>query len=97
MGEAKAKERIGEFNSAIAGFTDAEKEYAKAEIEAFKADPMTCEINTVVNKIWEGIGKTAKAEAEAKAVAEQNALKANQAEDIFGEVVSTKVEDTNIF
>lgn len=97
LGEAKAKERIGEFNSAIAGFTDAEKEYAKAEIEAFKADPMTCEINTVVNKIWEGIGKTAKAEAEAKAVAEQNALKSNQAEDIFGEVVSTKVEDTNIF
>lgn len=94
LGEAKAKERIGEFQSAIAGFSDTEKEYAKAEIEAFKADPMSYEINTVVNKIWEGIGKTAKAEA--KAVAEKNAAKVD-VEDIFGEIIGTKVEDTNIF
>lgn len=94
LGEAKAKERIGELQSAIAGFSDKEKEYAKAEIEAFKADPMSYEINTVVNKIWEGIGKTAKAEA--KAVAEKNAAKVD-VEDIFGEIIGTKVEDTNIF
>lgn len=97
LGKAKAKERVGELNAAIAAFTDAEKEYAKAEIEAFNADPIASEINSVVNKIWEGIGKKAKEDA---IVAEQNA--ANQrtsVEDIFS-AVETKPAvdtDTNIF
>lgn len=97
LGKAKAKERVGELNAAIADFTDAEREYAKAEIEAFNADPITSEINSVVNKIWEGIGKKAKEDA---VVAEQNAAK-NQTsiEDIFS-AVETKPAvdtDTNIF
>lgn len=97
LGKAKAKERVGELNAAIAAFSDAEKEYAKAEIEAFTADPIASEINSVVNKIWEGIGKKAKEDA---IVAEQNA--ANQrtsVEDIFS-AVETKPAvdtDTNIF
>lgn len=99
LGKAKAKERIGELNAMIAQFSDAEKEYAKAEIEAFEAEPVTSEINSVVNKIWEGIGKTAKATADAeKVIAEQNAAKAN-IEDIFSVVDTgtTVPEDTNIF
>lgn len=97
LGKAKAKERVGELNAAIADFTDAEREYAKAEIEAFNANPITSEINSVVNKIWEGIGKKAKEDA---VVAEQNAAK-NQTsiEDIFS-AVETKPAvdtDTNIF
>lgn len=97
LGKAKAKERVGELNAAIASFTDAEKEYAKAEIEAFTADPIASEINSVVNKIWEGIGKKAKEDA---VVAEQNA--ANQrtsVEDIFSavETKSAADTDTNIF
>lgn len=98
VGEAKAKERIGELNSAIAGFSDAEKDYAKAEIEAFNADPVNVEINSVVNKIYEGIGKTAKSETEKK-LAEQNAAK-TQVEDIFAtvEVITPAVEeDVDIF
>ena len=98
LGEAKAKERVGELNSAIAGFSDAEKEYAKAEIEAFNADPVNVEINSVVSKIYEGIGKTAKAD-EDKKVAEQNAAK-TQVEDIFAtvEVITPAVEeDVDIF
>lgn len=98
LGAAKAKERIGELNSAIAGFSDAEKDYAKAEIEAFNADPENVEINSVVSKIYEGIGKTAKAD-EDKKVAEQNAAKV-QVEDIFAavEVVTPAVEeDVDIF
>lgn len=97
LGKAKAKERIGELNSAIACFSEEEKEYAKAEIEAFNADPITSEINSVVNKIWEGIGKTAKADAE-KVASEQNSAKENF-EDIFS-IVDTGAsasEDTNIF
>lgn len=96
LGEAKAKERIGELNSAIASFSDEEKEYAKAEIEAFNADPVASEINSVVNKIWEGIGKSAK-KAEEKAIAEQNALKTPKTEDIFGEIIDNDVEDISIF
>lgn len=95
LGEAKARERIGEMNSAIANFTDEEKAYAQAEIDAFNADPVTSEINSVVNKIWEGIGKAAKANDQA--VAEQNA--ANIIEDIFSEVEPAVApeEDINIF
>lgn len=97
LGEAKAKERVGELNAAIADFTDDEKAYAKDEIDAFKADPVASEINSVVNKIWEGIGKKAK---EDMIVAEQNAAK-NQAsvEDIFSAVETrTSVDtDTSIF
>lgn len=97
LGVAKAKERVGELNSAIADFSDEEKEYAKAEIEAFNADPVTSEINSVVNKIWEGIGKKAKEDA---VVAEQNSARDNNnIEDIFG-AVDTKNNvdtDTNIF
>lgn len=97
LGKAKAKERVGELNAAIANFTDAEKEYAKAEIEAFTAEPIASEINSVVNKIWEGIGKKAKEDA---IVAEQNA--ANQrtsVEDIFSAVETKPLvdTDTNIF
>ena len=98
LGEAKAKERIGELNSAISMFSDAEKDYAKAEIEAFNADPENTEINSVVSKIYEGIGKTAKAETE-KIVAEQNAAKV-QIEDIFStvEVITPAVnKDVDIF
>lgn len=99
LGMAKAKERIGELNAAIAQFSNTEKEYAKAEIEAFEAEPVNSEINSVVNKIWEGIGKTAKATADAeKVAAEQNAAKA-KIEDIFSVVDTgtTVPEDTNIF
>lgn len=97
LGKAKAKERVGELNAAIAAFSDAEKEYAKAEIDAFNADPVASEINSVVNKIWEGIGKKAKEDA---IVAEQNA--ANQrtsVEDIFSAVETKPAADTdtNIF
>lgn len=97
LGKAKAKERIGEMNSAIAEFSDEEKAYAQAEIDAFNAEPVTSEINSIVSKIWEGIGKKAKEDAAAKAVvAEQNAA---NVEDIFAavELVDANVEDCDIF
>lgn len=93
LGAAKAKERVGEMNAAIASFSEDEKAYAKAEIDAFNADPVSSEINSVVNKIWEGIGKSAKASA--SVVVETNA--AVNIEDIFGEVETASTNDTNIF
>ena len=94
LGKAKARERIGEMNAAIADFTAAEKDYAKAEIDAFNADPMACEINSVVSKIYEGIGKAAR---ESTVVSEQNAAKDMDINDIFGEVMEVTETDESIF
>lgn len=96
LGKAKAAERVGELNSAIAKFTDEEKAYAKAEIDAFNADPVSAEINSVVNKIYEGIGMAAKAAQKQEVPAvETNAA---NIDDIFGYVADVgKPEDTNIF
>ena len=93
LGEAKAKERIGEMNAAIAEFSETEREYAKAEIEAFETDPMACEINSIVSKIYEGIGKTAR-ETAAKVTAEQNSAKDDSA-DIFCEVIMSGSVDAD--
>lgn len=99
LAKAKAKERIGELNDAIKSFTDDEKAYAKDEIDAFNASPVESEVNSVVSKILEGIGKRVKdAEAAETVIAEQNAAKQN-VDDIFAEVGFTpaKDEDSNIF
>lgn len=94
--ESQKKEKIGELNAAIADFSDEEKAYAQAEIDAFNADPITSEVNSVVNAILVGVGK--KAREAAAVVAEQNAAKAD-IEDIFAEVgvTPTSEEDSNIF
>ena len=101
LAKAKAKERVGELNEAIKEFAEEEKQYAQAEIDAFNNDPVNSEINSVVNKIWEGIGKKSKADAEKQAaiVAEQNAASAAEIEDIFSEVSApvANTEDENIF
>lgn len=100
LSEAQAKERISEMNAAISDFSDEEKEYAKDEIDAFNKDPHSIEINSIVSKIWEGVGKKAKTDAEVAATvaAEQNSSKLNL-DDIFAEVGSKDIsaEDMNIF
>ena len=79
LGEAKAKERLGELNTAIAGFTDEQKGFAKDEIEKFNADPVNSEINSVVDAIYRGIGKQSM-EKKNEPVVEINSA------DIYGEV-----------
>lgn len=87
LAELKVEKRLAEMNSALANFTDEQKEYAKVEIEAFNADPIKSEINSITAKIYEGIGKaTIASEAEkAKIIAEQNSKKI----DIFADVDDT--------
>lgn len=96
LNEAKAKERLNELNSAIEAFTDEQKAYAKEEIEAFKADPVNGEINTVTDKIYREMGKAA---LEASKVVETNST--DDTTDIFGEINSTNTnndgEDIDIF
>lgn len=103
LGEAKAKERLNELSEAIAQFSDEQRDYAKDEIEAFKADPVNSEVNAVVDKILKEIGAKAvedAAAAEAARIAEQNSAKGTNDIDIFSDIASAEtapVEDTNIF
>ena len=100
LGALKAKARIGELNSALENFTDEEKGYAEVEINSFNEDPMVGDIDTIVNKIYAGIGTAAKkAEADAR-VAEQNSANNETDLDIFSEINSVEDEednDVNIF
>lgn len=100
LGELKAKARLGELNSAIENFTDEEKAYAEVEINSFNEDPMSGDVDAIVNKIYAGIGTAAKkAEADAK-VAEQNSVNNDADLDIFSEINSVEDDsnaDINIF
>ena len=98
LAEANARERVNELSNAVSEFSAEEQAYAEKEIEAFKKNPIESEINSVISKIWEGIGKASKKE---QIVAEQNSAKDEQVdiEDIFGEVVNSAQdnEDVSIF
>ena len=93
LAEARVKERLGEMNSALSVFTEEQIAYAKDEKEAFEKDPLNCEINSVVNKIYCEIGKR----AEEQRIAEQNAAhedhKEPEAEDIFSEINTPNSDD----
>ena len=64
LGELKAKQRLGELNSAIENFSDEEKKYAEVEINAFNEKPMEGDIDAVVAKIYAGIGLASKKASE---------------------------------
>ena len=95
LGELKAKARIAEMNTAIQKFSDEQKAYAKEEIEAFNANPIEVEINTVVDKILRGIGEKA---METATIVETNAANNVEIEDIFGAIEDkSNSEDVSIF
>lgn len=93
LGELKAKARLGELNTAISQFTDAEQKYAEVEINSFQESPMDGDLDTIVNKIYAGIGLASK-KAEEMRTAEQNSIKNNvDVEDIFSEICEDTQED----
>jgi uncharacterized coiled-coil protein SlyX len=100
LGELQAKARLGELNAAIENFTDEEKAYAEVEINSFNEDPMSGDVDAIVNKIYAGIGTaTKKAEADAK-IAEQNSANKDTDLDIFSGISSVENdsdEEINIF
>lgn len=84
------EKKIAELNSALAEFSQEEQDLAKAEIEAFKADPMLVEINSITSKICVEMVRKNK---ETRTV-ELN----NSAPDIFGGVNSPEDDgDVDIF
>lgn len=104
LGELKAKARIGELNSAIEGFSDEEKKYAESEINSFNEKPLEGNIDSIVSKIYAGIGQASKKASDEARVAEQNSAKENkdnEVVDIFSEMCSAEQdnedEDVNIF
>ena len=74
---------IGELNAALAQFTDEQTKVAQKEIDAFKAEPNTAEINSIVAAIKIAIAD--KAIENAKIVSEQNSFnRPSHSMDIFG-------------
>lgn len=101
LGELKAKERLGELNSAIEGFSEDEQKFAEVEINSFKENPMKGDIDAIVGKIYAEIGKASKA-AEAARVSEINSKKEEVVvEDIFSEICTeiqeVEPEEIDIF
>lgn len=101
LGELKAKARLSKLETAIQDFSDEEKKYAESEINSFNADPLAGNIDTIVSKIYAGIGQAAK-EIQKSATAEQNTVNKNNIEviDIFSEICTEPTsdeEDVNIF
>lgn len=77
------EKKIAELNSALAEFSPEEQALAKAEIDAFKADPMTVEINSITSKICVEMVRKNR---------ENHTNEQNSAPDIFGGV--NEPEDT---
>lgn len=80
IGELEKDKKIAELNSALSDFTEEQQALAKDEIEAFKADPASFEINSITSKICvEMVRKSREAQAQAQ---KDNA----SAPDIYGGV-----------
>ena len=88
LGEAMAKERLGELNEAIKDFSEEQKNFAKDEIEKFNADPTNVEINTVLDAIYRGIGKQSMEKKDEPKTTEINSA------DIYGEIFTPDTKST---
>lgn len=96
LGEALARERLGELNSALSIFTDEQIAYAQSEKEAFEADPMNSEINSVVERIYIEIGKRTAEEMKNSEI--NSAEDDGEPEDIFSEInAASKDGEIDIF
>ena len=97
LDECKKAEQNSALDKALEAFTETEQKYAESEINAFRENPITGNVDVVVNAINAGIGKAVKAaEADAK-IAEQNSAKEDADLDIFSEVNSVKdVDDSDV-
>lgn len=100
IAKVKVAQRLGELDKSLESFSEDEKKFAECEINAFKESPLEGSVDTIVAKIYVGIGESTKqAELNSKS-SEQNSEKVNETIDIFSEINSVEEEseeDTNIF
>ena len=106
IAKVKVATRLGELDSTVGEFNEAELEPVKNEINELRVkieactkveelDSFTSEINSIKSKICTTIvERQKKAEAEAK-ISEQNSAKNNETIDIFSEVNSAEDSDDN--
>lgn len=83
LNEVKCAKAVGELNEKLSVFSKEQIAYANSEIEAFKQNPLVSEVNSVVSKIYEGIGK-AKVESEKMS----NELNSDNSFDIFSPMLT---------
>ena len=82
LATARVEKRLSEMNNALKDFSKEQIELAKNEIEAFKKDPISAEISSITDKIYQEIGK--------KAISEVNSVQNQDTGDnIFGDIIST--------
>lgn len=101
LGKLKAEKRIAEMNEKIQEFTEDERKFADSEINSFKENPVDGDIDSIISKIYVGIGQKTK---QAK-ITEINTKKEEKVDvaDIFSEMCSgthkeeDSDEDVNIF
>lgn len=82
--QMKNEKAVADLNAALEAYTEEQREIAKEEIEAYKANPDAAEINSIVGKICTEMVRKAREEH----VAEQNAMI-----DVFSMVEETKPEE----
>ena len=86
VAEVEKKQLVSELNTAIASFSDEQKECVKDRIEVFSANPIQAEIDSIVSAIKVGIADKV-IEAASKRVSEQNSAKTPfEFVDIFGNI-----------
>ena len=91
LNDCKKSEQNSRLDKALEVFSEDEQKFAESEINSFKEDPLSGNVEAIVGKIYSGIGQAAKESAQK--IAEQNSANNDSELDIFSEINS--VEDDN--
>lgn len=91
LNDCKKAEQNSKLDKALEVFSEEEQKFAESEINSFREDPLSGNVEAIVGKIYSGIGQAAKESAQK--IAEQNSANNDSELDIFSEINS--VEDDN--
>lgn len=91
LNDCKKAEQNSRLDKALEVFSEDEQKFAESEINSFREDPLSGNVEAIVGKIYSGIGQAAKKSAQK--IAEQNSANNDSELDIFSEINS--VEDDN--
>lgn len=91
LNDCKKSEQNSRLDKALEVFSEDEQKFAESEINSFREDPLSGNVEAIVGKIYSGIGQATKESAQK--IAEQNSANNDSELDIFSEINS--VEDDN--